>query len=422
MRTCARCTPRWLRSWQDRVWLWSLVCIAACASPARRPDVDPSARAAPDTDSVWQSVPSADAWPDASARFRQAGAWLGADGAYSVALGPTRILWLFADSFIDPRADGSRENGPNQFIRNSVAIQSGPDAQVARDLSRSTLSFHWRKNDPSTAHSFFSDIDTPERWLWPLHGVLLPDGKLLLFRMHVTRIQGAFGFALDAWDAVAVDDPARAPDQWQPRNVAGATRSFGKLIGCSVLIYGDFLYAYAVENQAQDHAVFLVRWPLAKLLGVAQGALDNPAWYTSQGFESEAELLQHGTPAALFTDGQVEFSVHFDARSGRFVQVQITGLFLNDPHTQLSVRTAPQPEGPWSDAQPFYRPAESTLANAADLAVYAGKVHPEQEPENIITYVVNDVTKATPGDALYYPQVLRVCPGAAGCRRDATQH
>jgi hypothetical protein len=339
---------------------------------------------------------------------------VGADGAYSIDLGPQRVLWLFADTFIDPQADGSRENGPNVLIRNSVGMQSGRDQQTAHDLSQSSLSFHWGPPKNGAASSFFQDIDDIDRWIWPLHGSLLPDGTLLLFRMQVTRSSGGFGFAVDSWDAVAVDDPSRPPELWEPRTVATATKTFGKLIGSSVLVHEGYLYAYAVENQAPNHAVFLARWPIADLRGLPRGALSNPAWFTEQGFELESQLLVHGTPAPLFGDGQVEFSVHYETARRRFVQIQVEGLFLSAANTQLAMRTAPHPQGPWSALRAFYRPPESALPNATDLAAYAAKAHPEQAgAEGILTYVVNDVKRPTPADTVYYPQPLQLHYGRA---------
>jgi hypothetical protein len=385
----------------------ALACVCACAAPVHLSTQ--AAKNQRDERNV-ELASRAQPWPEASARFHSNGAWLGADSAYSIELGPQRVLWLFADTFLDPKADGSRENGPNFFIRNSVGIQSGPDSASAHDLSRSTLSFSWGPSQAGVPTSFFHDLDGAEHWIWPLHGARLPDGKLLLFRMQVVQSPAAFGFAVDAWDAIAIDDPTTDPATWKPREVATATRSFGKLIGSSVLISGAYLYAYAVENAAADHAIYLVRWPLAALTGLKAGALADPEWLCTGGFAHADESHDKRAPLALFTDGQVEFSVHYDARQSRFVEIQMQGLFLNDPHTQLAMRSAPTPQGPWSSLKSFFRPPESGFANAADLAGYAGKAHPEQrsDADLVITYVVNDLKRLPPEDAVYYPQVLRL--------------
>jgi hypothetical protein len=385
------------------------LCGSACGgSPMRLP-----ANAAPQplaADSARaDNVPSASAWPEAEARFRSGGAWLGGDGAYSIELGPQRILWLFADTFIDPRADGSRVNGPNFFIHNSVAIQSGADEAIARDLSRASLSFSWGHGADGTPSSFFHDIDAAGRWIWPLAGVRLPDGKLLLFRMQIVSSPGGFGFAVDSWDALAIDDADDAPDHWQPRTIAPANKHFGKLVGSSVVAHGAYLYAYAVNNQGQDHAIFLARWPLERLSGLPDGALRDPEWYTAAGFVPESALAEAAGPAALFSDGQVEFSVHYERERKRFVQIQMQGLFISEASTQIGMRTAARPEGPWSPLAGFYRPGESALTNAGDLAAYAAKAHPEQRGADLVlTYVVNDVKHPTPPDEVYYPEPLRL--------------
>jgi hypothetical protein len=402
------------------------LCGSACAaSPARLPaKAAPSALPASAADSASSGgVPNTTPWPEAAARFRSGGAWLGGDGAYSIELGPRRILWLFADTFIDPRADGSRVNGPNFFIHNSVAIQSGTDEASARDLSRASLSFSWGHGADGMPSSFFQDINAAGRWIWPLAGLRLPDGKLLLFRMEIVSSPGGFGFAVDSWDALAIDDADEAPDHWHPRAIAPATKRFGKLVGSSVIAHGGYVYAYAVNNQGQDHAIFLARWALERLHGLPEGALRDPEWFTAAGFVPESALFEGAEPAALFRDGQVEFSVHYERERKRFVQIQMQGLFISEASTRIGMRTATRPEGPWSPLAAFYRPGESALTNAGDLAAYAAKAHPEQRGADLVlTYVVNDVKHPTPPDAVYYPEPLRLRYRPAAVSGDAGAH
>jgi hypothetical protein len=394
-----------------------LALTAACSTPAPPHAVQPSV-GAPLATNAEAFKPLAGAWPEASARFHTSGAWLGGDGAYSIPLDPLHVLWLFADTFIDPLADGTRENGPNQFIRNSVAIQSGSDPDSARDLSRSELRFSWGPEHNHAATSFFPDAEGGARWFWPLHGVRLPDGRLLLFRMQVVKTTDGFGFRVDDWDAVAIDDPLQPPSAWRPRVIArsssGATHSFGKLLGSSVMLHDGYLYAYAVENQAANHAIFLARWQVAELAGLTAHVLDDPEWYTTAGFVRTRELPPTAAPAPLFADGQVELSVHRDQTTGRFVSIQMQGLFVSDAKTRVALRTASRPEGPWSALTPFYRPSESQLGDVGNLAAYAAKAHPEQRGADLlVTYVVNDVKKFPPSDAVYYPKALRVHYGGA---------
>jgi hypothetical protein len=382
--------------------------LASCAAPANPLASDPSHAAA-----LSDAPLRLQAWPAAARHFHDDPRWLGADSAYSIDLDARHVLWLFADTFIDPAADGMRSNGPNLFIRNSLAAQSGSDSALAHDLSRSTLTFYWG-NQQGTASSFFPDQQAGARWYWPLHGARLPDGSLLLFRMLVSKSEGGFGFQVESWDAIAIDDPLQSPDRWQPRQVAAPRLPFGKLVGSSVLIDETHLYAYAVENQSQDHSIFLARWPLAALSGLDIGALDNPEWFTDQGFIAQADLQPTAAPTALFRDGQVEFSVHRDRARGRYVEIQMQGLFVASADTRLAMRSADRPEGPWSAMLPLDRPAEAAAPNAANLAAYAAKAHPEQRGADLIlTYVVNDLKQFPPADNVYYPQTLRGSYGAA---------
>jgi hypothetical protein len=381
--------------------------VAACAAPTRPPASNADGYAADSSGDKLARV-SAEPWKEASESFHAQPNWLGADSAYSIDLDATRVLWLFADTFIDPAADGSRENGPSFFIRNSVAVQSGDDAESSHDLSRSQLQFYWgpkRKDAPS---SFFQDVDSGEEWLWPLHGARVGD-ELLVFRMHVVKQSGGLGFRVDGWDAVAVDDPLASPDTWKPRVLTSKLDTFGKLVGSSVLVHGEFLYAYAVNNHDQDHAIFLARWSRKELTGLKAEAFADPEWWTQTGFVRQSAIHEANQLKAIWSDGQVELSVHYDTATKRFVEIQMQGLFVSDANTQIGLRTAEHPEGPWSQLTPFFRPSESTLANAADLAAYAAKAHPEQRGADLVlSYVVNDLKRFPPGDRVYYPQIVRV--------------
>jgi hypothetical protein len=363
--------------------------------------------------------PSARPWPEAGALFHRDPSWAGGDSAYSVELDDQHVLWLFGDTFVDPAADGTRVNNPNYFVRNSVAIQGGPDRESAHDLSRASIAFYWgplRDREPS---SFFelpqgesaldhadAQLNGPAEWLWPLAGVRIADGPLLLFRMHVFKTEGGLGFALRGWDAVAVDDPLQAPDAWAPRMVQPLSEGPNVLVGTSVLVHEGFLYAYAARNDDRAHSIALARWPLASLTGLPAGVLSNPEWWNGAQFIAQSD---GGQPQAVFDDGQTELSVSYDAETQRFIEVQMRGLALAQAATALVYRTATRPEGPWSKPQLLLRPPEAERADADRLVTYAGKAHPEQNgPGLVVSYVVHDLKALVPDDSLYYPVFARV--------------
>src|SRR5690348_5466440 len=80
-----------------------------------------------------QAIPAV----DFSARFEREQGWVGADGNYSVALKPDRILWLYSDTWIGEIADGRRKNCT--MINNSVSLQSGRGEQAK-------VEFFWNTN------------------------------------------------------------------------------------------------------------------------------------------------------------------------------------------------------------------------------------------------------------------------------------
>jgi hypothetical protein len=93
-------------------------------------------------------------------------------------------------------------------------------------------------------------------------------------------------------------------------------------------------------------------------------------------------------------DGAPELSVQADGVLAPFVMVQTEGVGA----ATLALRTAPAPEGPWSDVESFFRPPESREAGQGD--VYAGKAHPGLSGADIVaTYVPA---------SLYFPRFVRV--------------
>ena len=58
--------------------------------------------------------------PEWDAKFRQQDGWIGADGAYSVAVSPQRTIWLFSDTWIGKVRDGRRTDAT--MVNNMVGV------------------------------------------------------------------------------------------------------------------------------------------------------------------------------------------------------------------------------------------------------------------------------------------------------------
>lgn len=326
------------------------------------------------------------AWPEADALFHREARWLGADAAYSVALGDARTLWLFGDTFVATSERHVRRE--STMVRNTVAVQRGLDPVTA------SIAFAWGEAAGGGPASYLPEAG--ERWFWPLHGIARR-GVVTTFWLEEAP-GGGLGF--EAVGARALRSEGVASDDakaWRWRDLELPAVSFGARIGASVVAFEGHVYAYAVEEPG-DHDVYLLRWDEREF---DAGELLAPEWWDGR-WVPHAEL--GGAPAVVIADAQTEFSVSWDEGRERFVLVQTEGF----GGTTIGMRTAPRPEGPWSERITVWRPPES---DRAGVLVYAAKAHPELEGDGlVVTYASNATDFATlvADETLYYPRFVRV--------------
>lgn len=326
------------------------------------------------------------AWPQADALFRRDERWLGADAAYSVPLSGERTLWLFGDTFVaTSQAHVRRES---TMVRNTVAVQHGLDPVTA------SLRFAWRTADDRQPASYLAEAG--ERWFWPLHGIAR--GEVVTTFWLEEAPGGGLGFEAVGVRALRTEDAANDdPLAWRWRDLELPSVSFGARIGASVLVFEGHVYAYAVEEPG-GHAVYLLRWSEGAF---DAGALDRPQWWDGR-WVPHAELS--GAPAVVIADAQTEFSVSASAGGTGLVLVQTEGFGA----TTIGIRTAPRPEGPWSERTTVWRPPES---DREGVLVYAAKAHPELAGEGlVVTYASNaaDFGELVADETLYWPRFVRV--------------
>jgi hypothetical protein len=355
-----------------------LISIGVASCGTRAPG-DPAA------DPPFSDLIQAEPWPDADALFRSHPRWLGSDDAYSVDLGDDRVLWLFADTFIATNARNTRRR--SEIIRNSVGIQSGYDPSTA------LMEFYWRTEN-GKPRSFFPEED--DTWFWPAHGVALDDG-LLVFLMAIRSSSEGLGFKTYNWRAVWVASPEREPSEWHLEWLDTPANPFGLVVSASVLQMGEHVYAYSVQEP--DHTIHLVRWPLGEVLNKD---LSEPQWWDGgRGWVAQRDLLQ--VPYPLFSEGQNEFTVHYEPALDRFLEIQTVDFGQAD----LGFRLATAPTGKWTPVERFYRPVEHPEER---ILIYAAKAHPHLAGADLVlTYATNTYPYArlVRREDLYYPRFLR---------------
>ena len=328
-------------------------------------------------------------WPEADRLFRRNSRWLGGDAAYSIALGPDRILWLFGDSWIAPAGRPTRTAA--QLVSNSIAIQHGPDP------SRATIRFYWGASRSGSPTEFFSP--SGRQRLWPAHGIRFKD-HLLLFFMGVVGSPDPLGFRIQGWKAVLVLNPDSDPSRWQLVWLPNPTLHLQVVPGGGgVLAEGDYVYAFSPQEPGPQHTVYLLRWRRTQ---AEAGNLAHPEWWQDPtGWIPDSALT--GTPTPLFREAQTEFSVHRDQDSGVYLSFQSLGF----GQAVLGMRAASALTGSWQLRDTVYVPPETARS---DILIYAGKAHPElQGADLILTYATNlPFSRQRTDTTIYYPRFVRL--------------
>ncbi|MBI1853299.1 MAG: DUF4185 domain-containing protein [Planctomycetes bacterium] len=329
-------------------------------------------------------------WPAADRLFHQDPRWLGADSAYSVALGSRRTLWLFGDTFVATAPGGARSG--SRMIRNSIGVQIGDDP------SKSAMTFYWR-GEGGEPRSFF-EAGASDEWLWPGHGVEMGGALVLFFlRMRPSGREGMWNFESVGNTAFLVENPHEQPPAWRVRRLAIPDNAFGVSLSGGALVDGPYLHVYGVSEP--DHRVCVARWPL---VDAERGDLSGAAWWcgSSRGWVSQRSI--DGAPEPILRGSQTEFTVHRDRERGLFVMTHTEGFGA----AVIEQCFANRPEGPWSESVVVYRPEETAVK---DVMIYAAKAHPQlRGADLVLTYATNsfDFGAMVSSPTLYYPRFVRL--------------
>ncbi len=332
---------------------------------------------------------TAESWSSSDSLFRSDPKWLGGDAATSIDLGSDRILWLFGDSLIATGKTSKRNE--SVMIRNSIAIQAGYNPSVA------SVKFYWRIQE-QRPRSFFPE--ERDNWFWPGQGIRIYD-TLLIFLMKLCSSTKEMGFETIGWSAVTILNSDEDPNNWILNWLNAPENEYGVIVGSgSVLQMNDFVYAFG-SDESKVHNIYLVRWPVNRVI---LEDLAEPEWWAGheKGWVKQQGLTRK--PQPIFSEGQVEFTVHFEPLLGKFLEIQTVGFGPAD----IAFRVADNLIGPWSDLQRFYRPDEYFRKN---VLIYAGKAHPELVGADIVlTYVVNgtNFSQLVNDNSLYFPRFLKV--------------
>jgi hypothetical protein len=336
-------------------------------------------------------VQSAAPAPDLDALFVRADGWVGADGAYSVALSPKRTLWLFSDTWVGKVRDGRRTDAT--IVNNTVGVQEGSGARLTYTIARG----------PDRKPSALIVPADGRGWFWPQAGAA-DRGRLSLFLNQVEKTGdgGVFGFRSVGLWLGTVADADRPPGPWRVEQVKmpNAVFSKGRTLawGAAVLRVGDDLYVYGTDERRgkgpPDRRMVVARVPAASVGTFA-------AWrYYRDGAWAE----DFRNPSPLAGDLASEYSV---TPFGKRYLAVYTERGLSP---RVLGRTADRPWGPWSAPAVLYECPE--MGRDRKVFCYGAKAHPalSMGRDLVVSYVVNsyDFWQVAREAKLYWPRFVRV--------------
>jgi len=346
----------------------------------------------------------AEPWPEADQLFHQDPRWRGGDGAWSIDLGGERILWIFGDSFIDPR--GVSRIG-SQFVRNSIAIQQGADPSTAQ------MTFSWKTTgSEQTPTAYFPNSGSnQEVWYWASGGAVV--GNTLVIFQEGNRVG-----AVDPNcpppptsptptpaptppppQAVTIPNYQSAPISWT-QNWHNIPKSPVNQLYCSghAFVSGSYVYVYVPRQLTCGGplVVSLCRYPVNE---VSHGNFSHPRWWTGQAY------VQDGAPAVLWNN-TAQLTVH-QLPDSRYLAV------MGAPYPGFGqFATAPTREGPFSSFQWFYDPPETTwYGDGGGVVTYIYQAHPELTgAPAVVTYSTHGSSVFQYDESPYYPKFVRFSP------------
>jgi hypothetical protein len=340
---------------------------------------------------------SVETLPEYEALFQNREGWTGGDGVYSIALSNKKILWLFGDTWIGEIRDGRHVNAT--IVNNSLALQSGRKPQDA------FIDYYYRLTPEGEPAAFFQPPEDGS-WFWIYHGVITARG-LYLFLMQIERTgePSVFGFKLTGSWLARIVNPHDPPLAWRiymekiPWETISSSRNV--FFGSSLLKKSNFVYIYGImEEIGEDyHRKYMI---LARVPEVDIDDFYQWRFLTDQGWSSSF------TEAAKLCGRMAnEYAVSFQPALQQYIAVYSDGGISRD----LVARTAPEPEGPWSDPNLLYQCPEAKWHE--NFFCYAAKAHPAVSPafdELIVSYVANstDFEQMAADTRIYRPRFLRV--------------
>jgi hypothetical protein len=329
-----------------------------------------------------------------NALFTRTEGWIGADGAYSVALKPSRTLWLFSDTWVGRVQDGKRMDAT--IVNNSAAIQEGQGAKAA-------IQFIIRRGTDAKPQALITPADG-KGWFWLQAGIVLGEQMVIFLpQIEKTADPSAFGFRQFGQWVGLVANPNDDPTSWRieqhklPHTIFSPARLL--TFGTALVEKDGYLYVYGTDEDrntvGSDRYLIVARVPSAQVKDFA-------AWefYQDGGWQSDFRKANRLVPG-MASEGSV--TILPDRQ--RYVLVYTEGGLSK----RILARSSPQPCGPWSEPVTVYQCPEAGWDRR--IFCYAAKAHGtlSNGDDLVVSYVANsfDFWHVAADARLYWPKFIQ---------------
>ncbi len=301
-------------------------------------------------------------------KFPYAEGWIGGDAVFSVRLdeASSRTLWLFGDTFVNPRSPLDRAT--SSLVDNSIGLSNCVDGKFS-------IQYFWgpqlsSDDKPST---YFSGLEDST---WPGGSIRIGD-KVYIFGIRVRK--AVTGFELLGTRLITIEHIGEEPRLWRYHMVDFLMDS-ELLIGVSVVREGDHLLLFSSLHRRRGQPMVLLRCPVLAIEQCHPELWTEKGWQSYNGDLSQVKILLEGA--------STEFSV--SRRGDQWMAIYNSVAHFPFASTIDLARTENIYEGFRSQKVLSRLPSPEEL-HAPGAFCYASKEHPHfrSQDQVVTTYVCN---------------------------------
>ncbi len=293
--------------------------------------------------------------------FRRTNGWVAGDGALSVPLSDSRVLWLFGDSHIDDFHPASGTLPCLFQVRNAAMLHDPKDPNHPRTLL----------SEGPGSRTLFKHPDK-KLWFWPVSGFQEKEiVYIYLIALKSTGAGGNLGFETVGHYWAEMKFPEMSISSYSP-----LPESAGIDFDAGFVREHDYFYAFGKKRDGIESKVYLARFKSSQP-EKDWSYWDGAAWNSNPG------------TAAVVTRG-ASTSVNVCKIKGKYVLITSQFSIACDQGREIYASTSDHPAGPFLPRKKIF--TLDDLYEGHTPFFYLPAAHPEfinGKNELLVTYSIN---------------------------------